>query len=119
MLNNFTAVSAGYLLPLISVLGLIGIVVFTKQKRDFPAFLSSTAFIAGSLGATAFALFPNVLPASTDPKLSLTIYNTAAHSYGLGVGLTWWIIGAVLTGGYFIFVYRLFRGKTSLTSEGY
>ena len=48
------------------------------------------------LVGAAFALYPVVLPASTDPSYSLTIYNSAAGHQGLTVGITWWSIGFVL-----------------------
>jgi cytochrome d ubiquinol oxidase subunit II len=60
-----------------------------------------------------------VLPASTDPAYSLTIYNTAAGHHGLTVGLTWWILGMVLALGYFVLLYRMFRGKVRLEGGGY
>ena len=63
------------------------------------------------LVGAAFALYPNVLPASTDPSYSLTIHNTAAGAHGLQVGLVWWGMGMVLVAVYFVFVYRMFRGK--------
>ena len=68
-------------------------------------------FIAGMLASTAFGLFPKMLPASTDPARSLTAYNSAAGAYGLEVGLVWWIVGMALAAGYFIYMYRSFRGK--------
>jgi cytochrome d ubiquinol oxidase subunit II len=39
----------------------------------------------------------------------------------LGVGLVWWTIGMILVLGYFIFVYRMFRGKVKLdgSEHGY
>jgi len=48
------------------------------------------------LVGAAFALYPVVLPASTNPAYNLTIYNTAAARHGLNVGITWWIIAMVL-----------------------
>jgi cytochrome d ubiquinol oxidase subunit II len=62
------------------------------------------------LGGAAFALYPVVLPAR-DHQYDLTIYNTAAASHGLSVGLAWWTFAAALTIGYFVFIYRMFRGK--------
>ena len=56
---------------------------------------ASALYIVGMLVGAAFALYPVVLPASTDPALNLTIYNTAAGHHGLAVGLTWWILGMV------------------------
>jgi cytochrome d ubiquinol oxidase subunit II len=66
-----------------------------------------------------FALYPVVLPASTDPAYNLTIYNSAAGAHGLRVGLMWWIPGMLIALGYFVFVYRMFRGKVQLEGEGY
>jgi cytochrome bd ubiquinol oxidase subunit II len=59
----------------------------------------------------AFALYPTLLPATTDPSYSLTIYNSAAGRHGLIVGLAWWVLGFLLALGYFVFIYRMFRGK--------
>jgi cytochrome d ubiquinol oxidase subunit II len=46
--------------------------------------------------------------------LSLTIYNSAAGMHGLTVGLTWWLIGIVIALVYFVFLFRMFRGKVQL-----
>ena len=73
----------------------------------------------GMLVGAVFGLYPLVLPASTDPAYSLTIYNSAAGHHGLAVGLAWWILGAALAFAYFIFIYRMFRGKVKLEGEGY
>jgi cytochrome d ubiquinol oxidase subunit II len=71
------------------------------------------------LVGAAFGLYPVVLPASTDPAYGLTIYNTAAGRHGLIVGLTWWMLGIILALGYFVLLYRMFRGKVRLEGEGY
>jgi len=34
------------------------------------------------------------------------------------VGLVWWTIGMILALGYFVFIYRMFRGKVKL-EEGH
>jgi cytochrome bd ubiquinol oxidase subunit II len=31
----------------------------------------------------------------------------------------WWTIGMILSVGYFVFVYRMFRGKVQLEGGGY
>jgi len=60
-----------------------------------------------------------VLPASTNPAYSLTIYTSAAGRHGLTVGLVWWLIGVTLALGYFFFVYSMFKGKVRIEGEGY
>jgi cytochrome d ubiquinol oxidase subunit II len=118
--DNYAKHPWGYIFPLCGLLGLFGMYVFLRKGNDIKAFLSSSLFILGMLSATAFGLYPNLLPASTDKTYSITIYNAAANEYGLSVGLVWWIVGMVLTIGYFVFVYRAFRGKvTTISEEGY
>jgi cytochrome d ubiquinol oxidase subunit II len=57
-------------------------------------------------------------PASTGQQYSLTIYNTAAGAHGLTVGLVWWTLGMVLALVYFVFIYRMFRGKVKVSEGG-
>jgi cytochrome d ubiquinol oxidase subunit II len=111
--DNFSNHPWGYVFVLMGLVGTSGMMYHNRRKQDFLAFLSSSAFIVGMLASTAFGLYPYVLPSSTDPAYSLTIYNTATQHYGLTVGFTWWIFGMILTAGYFVYIYRSFRGKAS------
>ena len=117
--NNYVGHVWGWMFPLSAVAGIVGMILFSKNHQSTRAFLSSSLFIGAMLASTAFGLFPNVLPASTDPKLSLTVYNTAASSYGLGVGIVWWTIGIIIALGYFTYLFYSFRGKVKLHAEGY
>jgi cytochrome d ubiquinol oxidase subunit II len=60
-----------------------------------------------------------VLPASTNPAYSLTIYNTAAGHHGLTVGLAWWTLGLILALAYFVFIYRMFKGKVRIEEQAH
>lgn len=119
MLDNYKEHFWGWVIPLIVIGGLTGMHYFRMKGRDYPAFLSSAATIVGMLGGAAFGLYPNVLPSTLSPEYNLTIWNTAAHSYGLRVGVIWWSIGITLAAIYFIYLYRSFRGKVTLEEEGY
>jgi cytochrome d ubiquinol oxidase subunit II len=63
------------------------------------------------LAGAAAAIYPNLLPASGDSALSITIFSAAAGRHALAVGLIWWSAGILLAIGYFVFVYRMARGK--------
>ena len=117
--KNYALHPWGCIFPLLGMLGLSGMFYYNRTSRNVRAFFSSSAFIGGMLASTAFGLFPNVLPASTDPKYSLTVYNTSAQGYGLSVGIVWWVIGIVLALGYFTYLFYSFRGKVKLHAEGY
>jgi cytochrome d ubiquinol oxidase subunit II len=93
--------------------------VVPDPKKEKIAFVASALYIVGMLVGAAFALYPVVLPSSSDPARNLTIYNTAAAHHGLTVGITWWILGMILASGYFVFLFRMFKGKVRLDGEGY
>jgi cytochrome bd ubiquinol oxidase subunit II len=111
MLNNYRSYPWGALFPVTVILSLAGYAYFRTRRSDLGAFLSSSAYIAGMLGGAAFALYPFVLPASTNSSFGLTVHNSAASAYGLRVGILWWVVGITLAIGYFSYLYRSFRGK--------
>jgi cytochrome bd ubiquinol oxidase subunit II len=123
VLDNYKQHAIGFAIPVL-VFGSLAVMMHGMLKGSNPAgekiaFVASSLYIVGMLVGAAFALYPVVLPASTDPARNLTIYNTAAGHHGLTVGITWWILGAILALGYFFFVFRMFKGKVRLEGEGY
>lgn len=119
VLDNYKHHAIGFIIPVL-VFGSLAIMMHAMIKQaEKIAFIASAIYIVGMLVGAAFALYPVVLPASTDPAYNLTIYNAAAGHHGLGVGFVWWIVGMILVLGYFFFVYRMFRGKVRLEEEGY
>ncbi len=118
-LDNYKQHAIGFLIPVL-VFGSLAVMMHGILKhKEKMAFVASALYIVGMLVGAAFALYPVVLPASTDPTRSLTIYNTAAGEHGLTVGLTWWIIGMILALGYFTLLFRMFKGKVHVEGEGY
>lgn len=70
------------------------------------------------LGGAAYAVYPVLLLASTDTAYSITIYNAATGAYSLLHGLIAFGIGMMIALGYFVFVYRMFRGKVAEIGDG-
>ena len=118
ILGNYQRWPVGYLVPLLVGGSLLYLLFALRKQNEKGAFLASCGYVTAMLIGLVFALYPMVLPASTDPSYSLTIYNTAAGSHGLKVGLVWWSIGVVVAIGYFVFMYRMFRGKVRLDVGG-
>lgn len=111
----YSAYPWGYIFPLGAVAALIGILVFRQSESR--AFYASCAYLIGMLASVAFGLYPDVLPASTNPALSLTVANAKAANYGLKVGIVWWTVGIVLAAIYFVMIYRRFAGKVGASDE--
>lgn len=115
---NYIAHPVGFVIPIIVGTSLITMLLAYRARNDRRAFLSSCAYLAFMLAGAGFALYPSVLP-SSNTVADLTIHNTAAGSYSLTYGVIWWSIGMAIAIGYFVFVYRMFRGKVSLETEGH
>jgi cytochrome bd ubiquinol oxidase subunit II len=116
-LTNYRAYPIGLAVP-IAVCGGLGVMLHgVVARREKLAFAASCVYIAAMLVGAALGLYPRVLPASTQDAYSLTVSNTAAAEYGLKTGLAWWIVGMVIAVGYFVLVYRIFRGKVRLDAE--
>jgi cytochrome d ubiquinol oxidase subunit II len=100
-----------WIFPAIATVGLVGQFFVKKFKKDGTGFLFSSLFIFGSFATTVASLFPNMLPSTNNVNPSLTVYNVAAHAYGLSAGAYWFIIAAILVIVYFIIQARVFKGK--------
>jgi cytochrome d ubiquinol oxidase subunit II len=116
LLDNYKNYPVSWLVPAAVVLSLFSIKYFNSKGSDKAAFIGSAAYLATMLVGAVVALFPNILPA-IDPANSLTVYNSAAGAYGLGVGIIWWSVGIVIAFGYFVFLFRTFKGKVSIAEH--
>jgi cytochrome bd ubiquinol oxidase subunit II len=110
-LDNYTKYPALYGIALAVVASLLAAWIFNRRHAEKPAFLCSSFYLVSMLAGAAAALYPNLLPSSTDAARNITIYNAAAGAYALRVGLLWWGFGMCLAIGYFVIIYRMFRGK--------
>lgn len=121
-LENYHNHPITWLIPLAVAVSLIAMWRFEWQFREKAAFIASCFYLIFMLTGAATALYPTLLPSRTDPAFDITIYNAAAGAYALRMGLIWWGFGICLAVGYFVLVYRIFRGKvdgeTSSTGEG-
>ena len=79
--------------------------------RDLLAFVGSTAFLVGLLGATAACVYPTMIRSVDPAASSLTALNAASSGEALSAGLRWWPIGFALAIGYSALLFRLHRGK--------
>jgi cytochrome d ubiquinol oxidase subunit II len=112
LVSNFRQRLWGFGFPVLAIAALLGMKLCLRSKRDGMVFVASCAYLVGMLTSVAFSLYPNLLPASTNPYFGLTVFNAKAADYGLRIGLIWWAVGMVLAISYTIFSYRNFAGKT-------
>jgi cytochrome d ubiquinol oxidase subunit II len=113
VLRNYRNYPVLFLIPVAVALSLLAMFLHRRRGNDKGAFLASSAYLIFMLVGAAAAVYPNLLISTTDPALNITVYNAASSSYSLAFGLVWWSFGMALAIGYFVFVYRMFRGKVA------
>jgi len=118
-LVNYARHPITFAIPALVVASLIGILYFCRQSSDRKAFACSCLYLAVMLAGAAVALYPALLPSSSDPALDITIQKALSGPHTLSVGLVWWAFGMLLALTYFVIIYRMFRGKVSLQGGGY
>lgn len=96
----------------LTLLGLKGIFASVKKGNENASFWESSASFAGLWLAVAAAHFPNLIKASNDPALSITIHNGSTGELTLKIMAYIALIGMPVVVGYTIFVYKIFKGKT-------
>jgi cytochrome d ubiquinol oxidase subunit II len=117
--HNLHSYPWGWILPALAIGGLV-LTWRWSGRRPLATFLASAAYLAGMLASVAFGLYPYVLPARSDPSLSLSIENTRAPDAGLRLALAWWAVGMVLVAFYFWMLYRRMAGRAGHDeSHGY
>jgi len=118
LLENYRNHPALMVIPVAVAASLAAMFGYRRKGRDFAAFLSSCVYLVFMLVGAAAAVYPNLLVSTTDPALNITVDNAHTGWYSLQVGLIFWGIGMAIALGYFIFVYRMFKGKVAVASEG-
>jgi cytochrome d ubiquinol oxidase subunit II len=99
---RFPSRPLAWALAAVALLGFLGL--FLREGRT--AFLGSSAFLLGLIGATAASVFPLMLLSAGDPALSLTAYDASSEQRSLSVALAWWSVGFVLCLCYFTYLFR-------------
>jgi cytochrome d ubiquinol oxidase subunit II len=117
LVENYKSYPVLFVIPVAVVASLAAMLVFRRRGSDKAAFLASSSYLVFMLVGAAAGVYPNLLVSTTDPSLNITVFNAASGEYSLSVGLIWWSFGMVLALGYFVFVYRMFRGKVK--TEGH
>ncbi len=118
-LANYRSYPLTFAVPLVVFLSLLGMSFFSRTDADRKAFTSSCVYLAVMLVGAAIALYPRLLPSTTDASYDITIDKALSGPHTLHVGLIWWSFGMLCALTYFVIVYRMFRGKVSLEGGGY
>lgn len=97
--------------PVLAFAGAILALVLSAANRAGLAFICSGASLAGVILTAGFAMFPFVLPSSTQPNASLTVFDCTSSHYTLNVMFIAVVVFLPIVLVYTSWVYRVLRGK--------
>ncbi|WP_455205340.1 cytochrome d ubiquinol oxidase subunit II [Kaarinaea lacus] len=112
-LHNYNEYPWKMLAPLLGFIGAAGALYFSIKDRVSAAFIASSLSLSGIILTAGFSMFPFILPSSSDPSSSLTIWDaTSSH---LTLQLMFWavLIFLPIVLAYTTWVYRVMRGKVT------
>ena len=113
-MSNYNSHPLLWLAPLLAIVGALLATVASGAKKTIAAFISSSVMLAGVVFTAGIAMFPFIMPSSTDPGSSLTIWD-AVSSYKT-LQIMFWVVVIFLpiVLAYTSWVYRVLRGKITV-----
>jgi cytochrome d ubiquinol oxidase subunit II len=110
---NYQAMPWTWIFPVLGVTGALAAALLLRAGRGMAAFLASAFAIAGIILTEGLAVFPFLLPSSTHPASSLTVWDASSSHLTLFVMLVATCVFLPLVLLYTAWVYRVLRGKVS------
>jgi cytochrome d ubiquinol oxidase subunit II len=114
-LNNFRQIPALWLVPTLGVAAGLAGIALAIAGRGLAAFVASGLSMAGILGTAGVALFPFILPSSSDPRSSLTVWDSTSSHLTLSVMFWATVVFMPLIVFYTAWAYRVMAGKVTTT----
>lgn len=104
------------LAPGLGIVGALAAAGFLLLRLDVAAFLSSALSVVGIVATPGLAMFPFIMPSSTVPASSLTVWDASSSQLTLFIMLVATVIFVPLIVAYTAWVYRVLRGKVTVQS---
>ncbi|MDI1309629.1 MAG: cytochrome d ubiquinol oxidase subunit II [Methylotenera sp.] len=115
-LTNYHTYPWMILAPVAGFIGIALALINARFKNERTAFFFSSITIAGIILTAGFSMFPFIMPSSTDPTSSLTIWDAVSSKKTLGIMFVVTIIFLPLILIYTAWVFRVLRGKVTIQS---
>lgn len=109
--TNFYNYPVLWLVPALGVLGALAGVFFIKQLKAGLAIISSSVMLLGIVLTPLLAMFPFVMPSSSDPRSSLTIWDCTSSQLTLQIMLIVTLIFLPIVLFYTGWAYKVMSGK--------
>lgn len=111
-MQNYKLAPATWIAPVVGIVGALGAIALVGGGRLLAVIMSSLS-IAGVIFTFGFSTYPFLLPSSTQPASSLTLFDASASHWTLWVMLLVTMVFLPLIIAYTSWVYRIMRGKVT------
>lgn len=112
-LANFKANGALWAFPALGVVMPIVAVLVMRAGRTLTAFVLSSVGVLGVIMTAGVALFPFYMPSSSDPRSSLTVWDSTSSQFTLMVMVYVVVFILPVVVGYTSWAYAIMRGKVT------
>ena len=102
-----------WVLPALGVCGALLAVGLLRVRRTLSAFVASALAMVGVIGTAGASMFPFIMPSSTMPQASLTVWDSVSTHLTLGIMFWATAILIPLIVVYTSWAYRVMRGKVT------
>ncbi|MCX8145611.1 MAG: cytochrome d ubiquinol oxidase subunit II, partial [Azovibrio sp.] len=113
-LTNFQKQPLLWLVPGAGIIGGLLALLFAAKDRPGLAFIGSAVAELGIIGTAGVAMFPFVMPSSSDPRSSLTVWDSVSSQLTLNVMLWAALIFTPIVIAYTSWAYRKMAGKVTM-----
>jgi cytochrome d ubiquinol oxidase subunit II len=112
--TNYASMPTLWTLPALGLLGPMIAMLLMRARHTLSAFVASSVGMVGVIGTAGAAMFPFVMPSSTHPESSLTVWDSVSSKMTLGLMLAATLVFMPLIVLYTSWAYRVMRGKVTV-----
>jgi cytochrome d ubiquinol oxidase subunit II len=102
-----------WFLPTLGVLGALLAALLLLMRRTLAAFVSSSLALVGVIGTAGASMFPFIMPSSSMPATSLTVWDSVSSHLTLGIMFWATLLLMPLIVLYTSWAYNVMRGKVT------
>lgn len=113
-MHNYTLYAWAKWVPITTFIAIVAGMLLARINKPGSAFIASSVVCAGIIGTAGVSMFPFIMPSSSDPRASLTVWDSVSSQMTLELMLGATVIFMPLIIIYTSWAYKVMRGKVTV-----